>query len=101
MATLEGAVLPKDSLILVTGANGLVGSHVVDQLLRHGYKVRASVRDTDKSGWLSTHADEQYGKGRLELAEVKDLTNLEAMKKAMAGEQPLFADGRKLPAVIE
>jgi uncharacterized protein YbjT (DUF2867 family) len=44
MATLEHG-----SLILVTGVNGLLGSHVADQLLHAGYKVRGSVRDPQRA----------------------------------------------------
>ncbi|KAI0246725.1 NAD-P-binding protein [Lactifluus subvellereus] len=32
------------TLVLVTGASGFVGSHVVDQLLQEGYSVRGAVR---------------------------------------------------------
>ncbi|CAN8096001.1 unnamed protein product [Discula destructiva] len=85
MGLLEGAVLPKASIILVTGANGLIGSHVVDQFLRHGYKVRGTVRDAQKSGWLAKHFNEQYGEGQFELVEIKDLTDVDALKKALQG----------------
>ena len=37
--------LSADSLLLVTGATGLVGSHVVDRALADGLRVRALVRD--------------------------------------------------------
>lgn len=33
------------SLVLVTGANGFIGSMAVKMLLERGYKVRATVRD--------------------------------------------------------
>lgn len=37
---------------LVTGATGLVGSHVVERLRRDGWRVRALVRDLSRSAWL-------------------------------------------------
>lgn len=44
--------LPKGSLILVTGANGYIGSHIVDQLLKLGYDVRGTIRN--KNSWIET-----------------------------------------------
>ena len=38
---------------LVTGATGLVGSHVVERLLADGGRVRALVRDEAAAGWLA------------------------------------------------
>lgn len=38
--------------VLVTGANGFVGSHIVDTLLRRGYDVRAMVRKSSNLEWL-------------------------------------------------
>lgn len=47
--------LNDSDLILVTGATGLVGSHVAEQMRKKGYKVRAVVRRpsqcTDLAGW--------------------------------------------------
>ena len=37
---------------LVTGATGLVGSHVVERLRRDDWRVRALVRDRSRAGWL-------------------------------------------------
>lgn len=65
--------------ILVTGATGNVGRHVVDQLIRRGANVRALVRDPAKAG-LST--DVEVAKG--------DLLDVDALRSAMAGVSTLF-----------
>lgn len=40
-------------LILVTGATGLVGSHIVEQAAQSGYRVRAMVRSLDENDALA------------------------------------------------
>jgi nucleoside-diphosphate-sugar epimerase len=40
--------------ILVTGANGFVGSHVVEELLQHGYSVRCLLRTHSQPNWIET-----------------------------------------------
>lgn len=40
---------------LVTGATGLVGSHIVERLQRDGWSVRALVREHADTTWLSAH----------------------------------------------
>ncbi|KAH7084154.1 NAD dependent epimerase/dehydratase [Paraphoma chrysanthemicola] len=72
MSALANRVLPLDSIILVTGVTGLVGSNVADQCLAYGYKVRGADRNMTKDWWLQEHFDAKYGKGRFELIEIKD-----------------------------
>ena len=46
--TGKGLALPMGSLILVTGASGHIGSHVVNEALEAGYKVRGTARSQEK-----------------------------------------------------
>lgn len=85
------AVLKPGSLILITGVTGYIGAHLADQLLLRGYKVRGVVRK--QAEWLSHMFDSRYGKGNFETWFVADLTDEEALSKAMQGmilSQPKF-----------
>lgn len=75
--------LPKGSLILVTGANGYIGSHTINVLLGLGYRVRGTVRS--EKPWLSEFFHRKYDKDAFELVLVPNLEDEEALGKAMAG----------------
>ncbi|HQX51138.1 MAG TPA: NAD-dependent epimerase/dehydratase family protein [Planctomycetaceae bacterium] len=49
---IEFVQVTADDLILVTGATGLVGSHVVEQAVAKGYRVRALVRPSADASLL-------------------------------------------------
>jgi nucleoside-diphosphate-sugar epimerase len=52
------SVIKEDDILLVTGANGFVGSRVVATLLACGFKrIRCLVRPTGKSGFLESIVD--------------------------------------------
>lgn len=75
--------LPQGSRILVTGSNGFIGSHVVDQLLNLGYLVRGTVRDSKP--WLNELFDGKYGKGIFETIILSDVTSAVECEKAVEG----------------
>ncbi|KAL1297577.1 hypothetical protein AAFC00_006142 [Neodothiora populina] len=77
--------IPLGSKVLVTGANGFLASHVVDQLLSCGFHVRGTVRAEPRGSWLKDYFSERYGAGRFELAVVPDMSTPDAFLEAMQG----------------
>ncbi|GAA5983833.1 hypothetical protein JCM5350_007564 [Sporobolomyces pararoseus] len=80
----ETLALPQGSLVLVTGANGFVGSHVVEQFLAHGYRVRGTTRTVSKLDSLKKRWDEKYP-GKFEVAQVSDILAEGAFHDATKG----------------
>jgi nucleoside-diphosphate-sugar epimerase len=72
-----------DSLVLVTGATGFIGAHIIDSLLSRGLKVRAAVRSLQK-GELMKKARPQYA-SQLELVQIGDISTIGAFDKIMDG----------------
>ncbi|KAJ4328690.1 hypothetical protein N0V84_000881 [Fusarium piperis] len=85
MAPLDNLAVPKGSTVLVTGANGLLGSHISKQFLEFGYNVRGTVRDPEKSAWLKAAFDKEYGQGRFEFSLVPDMVAEGAFNEAVKG----------------
>lgn len=88
MADLANPTVPKGSTVLVTGANGSLGSHIVDQFLQRGYKIRATVRDPGKETWAVDLFSKLYGKGKFELIAVPEMEVEGAFDDAVKGEYP-------------
>ncbi|KAE9380712.1 NAD(P)-binding protein [Stipitochalara longipes BDJ] len=66
--------IPDGSLVLVIGAASFVGSHVVDEFLKKGYKVRATDYDTSKASWLAEEQFKSYvASGNFEFICVPDI----------------------------
>jgi nucleoside-diphosphate-sugar epimerase len=85
MSPIQSPALPEGSLILITGVNGFIGSHIADQIILAGYRVRGIVRNAQKNAWLTTFFDGKYGKGKFELVEVKDLAEIKALERILQG----------------
>lgn len=88
MATLSSKMvpaIPKDSIVLVTGVNGYVASHVADQLMEAGYRVRGTTRNISKVQALSALWVKKFGEGRFEAVTVADMSNDGAFDEAIKG----------------
>ena len=81
-------VIPPGSIILVTGVNGFIGSHVADQLIQAGYIVRGTTRNIAKAAGVRDMFDAQYGGGKLEVVVVEDMAEPGAFEEACKGPPP-------------
>ena len=76
-------------LVLVTGSNGYLGSHVVQQLLKNGYNIRAAVRSENAANEMTRiHADNA---ARLTTTIVPDITIEGAFDEAVKDVQAASA----------
>ncbi|WP_074310915.1 NAD-dependent epimerase/dehydratase family protein [Singulisphaera sp. GP187] len=67
--------------IFITGATGLVGSHVVEEAIRRGHKVRALVRASSDTRWL-----DQWGVEKV----LGDLADPDALRRGADGANWIF-----------
>ena len=74
----------KSATILVTGADGFIGSHLTEALVRSGYKVRAFVyyNSFNSWGWLDQCADDVKGQFEVFAGDIRDP---HGVKEAMKG----------------
>lgn len=77
--------IPRGSLVVVTGANGYIGSNVVDHFLLAGYRVRGTVHYIKHAEWVQPLLDEKYDKGNFEVVEVKDMAAPDAFTGVFKG----------------
>jgi nucleoside-diphosphate-sugar epimerase len=82
---IPNPAIPYGSTVVVTGCSGFIGSHVADQVLAAGFKVRGTSRDAKKNQWLQEYFDDKHGTGKFELVTVPDLTADNAFEEAVKG----------------
>jgi len=70
--------------VLITGADGFIGSHLTEGLIRQGFKVRAFVyyNSFNSWGWLDYCADDVKGQFEVFLGDIRDP---HGVKEAMKG----------------
>lgn len=79
--------IPKGSTVLVTGANGYIASHVADQLISAGYKVKGTVRSEDKGAMIAETFEKRHSdQSAFSYVVVEDMSTEEAFHDAMKGE---------------
>ena len=75
--------ITKNATVLVTGADGFIGSHITEALVRAGFKVRAFVyyNSFNSWGWLDHCADDVKGNFEVFPGDIRDPHGIkEAMK---------------------
>lgn len=79
----------KDKKVLVTGADGFIGSHLVEALLEEGCQVKAflTYNSFNSWGWLNSFPTEKIGKVEKVQGDIRDPHGVEA---AMKGCQVVF-----------
>lgn len=88
-ASNEQTVPRTKQLVLVTGANGYIAGHVIDQLLRTGYSVRGTIRSDPASSPALDQLRKALGEGlarNLEIIQVADIAAPNAFQDAARGE---------------
>lgn len=82
---IPNPAVPYGSLVVITGVSGLIGSHIADQTLAAGYKVRGTTRDVPKNSWLEDYFRSKYGDEKFHLVAVPDMEAPDAFDEAVQG----------------
>ncbi|KAL1847265.1 hypothetical protein Daus18300_014000 [Diaporthe australafricana] len=82
---IPSPAIPYGSLIVVSGVNGYIGSHVADQALSAGFRVRGTTRSLDRNAWVQQYFKSKYGSEVFELVEVPDMTIEGAFDSVLKG----------------
>jgi nucleoside-diphosphate-sugar epimerase len=83
MISSEDLVDRLGSLIVVTGANGFIASHVAHHALTGGFRVRGAVRNIKNAAWCKNISRRSTGTNNFELIEVPKMESEEAFGNAV------------------
>ncbi|KAL4880191.1 NAD(P)-binding protein [Aspergillus karnatakaensis] len=70
---IANPAIPRDSTVVVLGANGYIAQETIHKLLEVGYRVRGTVRDLERNAWVDKLFNDEFP-GKFELAQVVDFT---------------------------
>ena len=76
-------IVPPNGLVLVTGANGFIGSHIVLAMLSLNYRVRGTVRDGEKATTIRKAVASRFSAATFETVLVPDVSELNAYDNAV------------------
>ncbi len=79
----------KNKQVLVTGAGGFIGSHLVEELVKGGNRVRAFIHYSSRSSWGNIETLPKEIKGEIEIF-LGDITDPFSVKKAVQGSETVF-----------
>jgi NAD dependent epimerase/dehydratase len=80
---------PKNKKVLITGADGFIGSHLTEKIVEKGYDVRAFVHynSFNSWGWLDTFPKEKLDKIDVFAGDIRDPNGV---RKAVQGRDMVF-----------
>ena len=78
-------VVPPGGLILVTGVNGFLGSHIANMLLERGYAVRGTVRSAEKAAWVQEAFAVNHPSAKFETVVIPDFGTSKAFDEHLKG----------------
>lgn len=87
---------PSD-LVLVTGATGFIGSHIVNEILSHDGKVRAVARSESSTQGLRKRFEKEVASGALSFVYVPDMAKDGAFDEAVKGVSGIIHAASPLP----
>nr|A0A8K1AW51.1 RecName: Full=NAD-dependent epimerase/dehydratase tndE; AltName: Full=Talaronoid C biosynthesis cluster protein E [Aspergillus flavipes]QVR97764.1 TndE [Aspergillus flavipes] len=63
---MQSTVVPPGGLVLITGVNGFLASHLALQLIQRGYMVKGTVRTAESASWITEAIMRRHPTGKFQ-----------------------------------